>query len=207
MPSLSSWIKELFSLSLVSPIPLLRVSLICIQNLQLCLIFFPSGGDVSFFFFGRHGLSAGIKKWQKRDNRDAATQFNICPPHRLEYRNERVCCVSRSVSTILLSLAVSLKICHPPVSLFGCSLNTLSPLNGSESGRGCPLVILWFFLFFFPSCRRGSLLSFLEPPRGLWIFPLWLSKSGCHSFLRNSLGLLLSFASSKRESTSVILKQ
>lgn len=146
------------------------------------------GRDVSFFFCGKQRLSVGKSKWWKRAS---VTQINARPIHRFACGNGHMCHASGSLITILLHLSIPPDM-SPHFSLPGCSLNTTMvsfTLTGGWGTQPTGDFLGLVLLYLLPSWKY---LIPLEPPsRGLWIFLLCLSKSGCHSFPRYSLGLLI----------------
>lgn len=158
----------------------------CIRNLQPCLIVVIEGRCIVFLCWWI-GLSAGRKQWWKRE----VEILSLGSPDGPFAGSNIKIAVLRSVFTILLSLAVTLQTCHPPISLPGCAPNSLMVSFTQKLGwKWTSNGDFGFFLFFTPFWPLCSLLSFLEALGGLWNFPLWQSKSGCHSFLRSSLGPL-----------------
>lgn len=115
VPSLSSWIKGLFLLLLVSPLPLyfLRKSYSYESNIpgHVLVVNGGGGGELCVFLLGEH----------------SGAQFLITAIHRLEYRNGHMCCASRSLFWVFYPPESSY---IPPdillhINLPGCSLNTV----------------------------------------------------------------------------------
>ena len=142
VPSLSSWIKGLFLLLLVSPLPLyfLRKSYSYESNIpgHVLVVNGGGGGELCVFLLGEH----------------SGAQFLITAIHRLEYRNGHMCCASRSLFWVFyppLSLAISLPTYYyTSTSLVVPWTPWWSPWHRSGGRSGCPtndFVFLFVLLF------------------------------------------------------------
>lgn len=150
------------------------------SNPQTCLMF-SLGPDVSFFISGEYGLSSRMNR--KESEIRSLSSMHV-PVSGLQWtwvlRSQEWLCHPARLDALLPALLVV-------------------PLYRGRGGSGCPWVSLWFFLFFSPFCPLCSLLSFLGPPRGLWIFPYDSQNQGVTSFPGVVWGTASSFAFCKRE--------